>query len=123
MIWYIGHLRYGDFNSIKVRLEHGSGSWVMISARFQFHKGAIRTRDPDCVRAKPHQFQFHKGAIRTLLLRNGRRLHLDFNSIKVRLELQGRKLQFAHLQFQFHKGAIRTKADEGATYPGNISIP
>ena len=33
-----------------------------------------------------YPFQFHKGTIRTLLLRNGRRLHLDFNSIKVQLE-------------------------------------
>ena len=54
-------------------------------------------------------FQFHKGTIRTLLLRNGRRLHLDFNSIKVRLEQGLRPERRIIPAFQFHKGTIRTE--------------
>ena len=52
------------FNSIKVRLEH----------------------QRETLKAKITTFQFHKGAIRTVLLVVRLLLHLDFNSIKVRLE-------------------------------------
>ena len=54
------------FNSIKVRLEQGSLSMPRILLKFQFHKGTIRTASD----VKYDDF--------------GR----DFNSIKVRLELE-----------------------------------
>ena len=74
------------FNSIKVRLEHYSFLNKWMEAKFQFHKGAIRTL---CLLLRYLIFPY-------------------FNSIKVRLE----PTLFAELQelflFQFHKGAIRT---------------
>ena len=43
---------------------------------------------PDNTNIEQNAFQFHKGTIRTYLLRLGVRIvELDFNSIKVRLEL------------------------------------
>ena len=54
-----------NFNSIKVRLERNTSNITSEGSRFQFHKGAIRTVRPTDV---------------TVPL-------LDFNSIKVRLEL------------------------------------
>ena len=53
-------------------------------------------------------FQFHKGAIRTLIECNYSDKYLDFNSIKVRLELSAQLDQINFTTFQFHKGAIRT---------------
>ena len=76
-------------------------------------------------------FQFHKGTIRTLSLRDNLSLSLDFNSIKVRLELimmsfallmlsdfnsikvrlepcTAVRLSSPRTKFQFHKGTIRT---------------
>ena len=55
-----------------------------------------------------NEFQFHKGAIRTVLHAAVRLHHLDFNSIKVRLEQQGGNIYYESPEFQFHKGAIRT---------------
>ena len=92
--------------------------------RFQFHKGAIRTKEepaapvkqPDfnsikvrlehpesCHRIDGRIFQFHKGTIRTLMW------SIPYINIPL---------------FQFHKGTIRT----GFSFPGsqvgaNISIP
>ena len=76
------------------------------------------------------KFQFHKGAIRTYAVRTDNVSAFNFNSIKVRLELQQRflqddclinfnsikvRLELQRLEsaasvhgFQFHKGAIRT---------------
>ena len=78
--------------------------------RFQFHKGAIRTRGVEALVSVHLAFQFHKGAIRT----NGKylsRIKLnDFNSIKVRLELNPTpESSIYKIPFQFHKGAIRTQ--------------
>ena len=77
-------------------------------------------------------FQFHKGAIRTFAISQSSSLFVNFNSIKVRLELlQVFLLDTIYINFnsikvrlepavnlifeeplpifQFHKGAIRTK--------------
>ena len=71
-----------------MRLEHGTvevGS--QFSVTFQFHKGAIRTRQD----AVPMRLLCH------------------FNSIKVRLELTPACARIMRVRvFQFHKGAIRT---------------
>ena len=75
------------FNSIKVRLEHGVLIYQPQGAAFQFHKGAIRTREVNAFQRSSSSFQFHKGAIRT------RNHSLGICDI---------------LPFQFHKGAIRT---------------
>ena len=56
------------FNSIKVRLEHTYSNDAVISFKFQFHKGAIRTNLDRRNLFTAKIFQFHKGAIRTHLL-------------------------------------------------------
>ena len=53
------------FNSIKVRLERASSMLSKDELLFQFHKGAIRTPEPDQRTWSAERFQFHKGAIRT----------------------------------------------------------
>ena len=52
------------FNSIKVRLERTTKGYLLITYRFQFHKGTIRT-SPILLDAEGAEFQFHKGTIRT----------------------------------------------------------
>ena len=54
-----------NFNSIKVRLELCSVIGEGSTAKFQFHKGAIRTVINLAIEYCIDQFQFHKGAIRT----------------------------------------------------------
>ena len=76
--------------------------------KFQFHKGAIRTISPPFKISSLSIFQFHKGAIRTNILVCLLTVLMDFNSIKVRLELLRIVLQRSICLFQFHKGAIRT---------------
>ena len=53
---------------------------------FQFHKGAIRTKESNQPHGHHPTFQFHKGAIRTDLISIIFFLHSSFNSIKVQLE-------------------------------------
>ena len=56
-------------------------------------------------------FQFHKGTIRTRILAVILIKFLDFNSIKVQLELwQFGICDSKRTKFQFHKGTIRTYA-------------
>ena len=55
------------------------------------------------------KFQFHKGTIRTHEREAKYQKFANFNSIKVRLELEGRIAKFIDNLFQFHKGTIRTK--------------
>ena len=74
------------FNSIKVRLEHGVLIYQPQGAAFQFHKGAIRTKNDIFLEAALYEFQFHKGAIRTQCRNSRCMLSSYFNSIKVRLE-------------------------------------
>ena len=92
-----------------MRLEHAqigsSGDYAQI---FQFHKGAIRTRNPRQVHAGNPEFQFHKGAIRTLADNPPSAPPNNFNSIKVRLEPKHADDTSYFIGFQFHKGAIRT---------------
>ena len=90
------------FNSIKVRLEHAIRHTHDIPAKFQFHKGTIRTTEIE-----------HKLVI-----------FLHFNSIKVRLELRLASLILLAELFQFHKGTIRTHkiCNDHYTYR-QISIP
>ena len=78
-----------------------------MGARFQFHKGAIRTEYIE-KKIKEILFQFHKGAIRTVLGVSVIISFFNFNSIKVRLEREWRDFGGAMPSFQFHKGAIRT---------------
>ena len=118
------------FNSIKVRLEHYSFLNKWMEAKFQFHKGAIRTlclllrylifpyfnsikvrleRPARCGQNKiGGAFQFHKGAIRTATLSGLFIQDSYFNSIKVRLEQTTIPSTRRVFLFQFHKGAIRT---------------
>ena len=58
----------GNFNSIKVRLELMKLKLLKPISLFQFHKGAIRTRDAMKNIPLNQAFQFHKGAIRTVHL-------------------------------------------------------
>ena len=56
-------------------------------------------------------FQVHKGAMRTAMSKPSCATMVNFNSIKVRLELVQRYVRTsAKDKFQFHKGAIRTDA-------------
>ena len=78
-----------NFNSIKVRLERELSEEAKILLKFQFHKGTIRTIVIEPSSTAPYSFQFHKGTIRT----NTAFVFLyvpalNFNSIKVRLELR-----------------------------------
>ena len=54
------------------------------------------------------KFQFHKGTIRTSMLLHSDFYLLYFNSIKVRLELNIISRKKSSRKFQFHKGTIRT---------------
>ena len=55
-----------NFNSIKVRLKHGSTTKTFSpQALFQFHKGTIKTVLKPVRRPFVRQFQFHKGTIKT----------------------------------------------------------
>ena len=91
-----------NFNSIKVRLEqrdlilNGSGL-----AKFQFHKGTIRTKYRSA-------FTYRRS---------------DFNSIKVRLELHFILNKSPFYLFQFHKGTIRTRSGAAVQFIHLISIP
>ena len=76
------------FNSIKVQLELRKFVMTIIHiAKFQFHKGTIRTAQVTSWNIVRDRFQFHKGTIRT---------HLSCYT------------QDGRHQFQFHKGTIRT---------------
>ena len=70
-------------------------------------------------------FQFHKGAIRTSYATSAGSANSDFNSIKVRLELEYSRLPLDRFNgFQFHKGAIRTSSSVFAFSDAmEISIP
>ena len=60
-------LSENNFNSIKVQLERGVKVAVCNeSAKFQFHKGTIRTSPSNQVQRALAAFQFHKGTIRTI---------------------------------------------------------
>ena len=94
-------------------------------AAFQFHKGTIRTLQMNLGVGEYKEFQFHKGTIRTGEPTTGSMPIIDFNSIKVRLELTGLDLRrYVEYSFQFHKGTIRTvqTANQLATYPDFNSI-
>ena len=82
--------------------------YVVCSAKFQFHKGAIRTELAAKTVNISYSFQFHKGAIRTTDSNPYFFTFIDFNSIKVRLELPPARDYQGRSKFQFHKGAIRT---------------
>ena len=64
-------MAHDDFNSIKVQLEHQNATTAFRAQIFQFHKGTIRT-----------SFFF------IFLLST-----LDFNSIKVQLELLSKNVR------------------------------
>ena len=85
-----------------MQLERLANKEDRFAITFQFHKGAIRTREADGrVAGQPR-----------------------FNSIKVQLELLRRARNQRGQQFQFHKGAIRT-GNVGADYTCYtvVSIP
>ena len=91
--------------AIRTKEKYGKGCCI---PPFQFHKGAIRTLILFDNFFGKILFQFHKGAIRTPLRIIPLRVHLYFNSIKVRLEHSGKEGWQTIREFQFHKGAIRT---------------
>ena len=97
------------FNSIKVRLELDVPPlFPVVLNVFQFHKGTIRTNGRIREDRQILQFQFHKGTIRTEWWLYWLNAFSYFNSIKVRLEPQGRWTRLTRNSFQFHKGTIRT---------------
>ena len=102
--------QYKYFNSIKVRLERLVLFPVLFYPSFQFHKGTIRTLLRYFFYLLAKEFQFHKGTIRTNPYPTLCRRLVNFNSIKVRLELLILCYIHQRLQFQFHKGTIRTKS-------------
>ena len=75
------------FNSIKVRLELACFLCPRSAVLFQFHKGTIRTGIVRLLHLDVEKFQFHKGTIRTVRRLLYQYWRLNFNSIKVRLEL------------------------------------
>ena len=76
-----------DFNSIKVRLEHGL-PYEKAAKALNFNSIKVRLELADeILQLCCCLFQFHKGAIRTHLISLFLNLILYFNSIKVRLEL------------------------------------
>mgnify|MGYP004539954787 CR=1 FL=1 len=77
---------------------------------FNFNSITVRLELPPApiTRAPSPQFQFHKGAIRTPVISAISLEDIDFNSIKVRLELTANVFVNNAYEFQFHKGAIRT---------------
>ena len=75
------------FNSIKVRLEQLGVDDTLGFEVFQFHKGTIRTGSGVKLSLFLVKFQFHKGTIRTKTFTVGEPGLVNFNSIKVRLEL------------------------------------
>ena len=116
----------GNFNSIKVRLEqHHRFSNAPTARSFQFHKGTIRTTFSVCRIHFGAQFQFHKGTIRTFAVFIVTIKINDFNSIKVRLELDNREeATVIEFEFQFHKGTIRTSSSASLrASSAAISIP
>ena len=75
---------------------------------FQFHKGTIRTKiSPSCF---PLSLNFNSIKVRLELIDAVDTAHqnTNFNSIKVRLELAALIHSTQLAQFQFHKGTIRT---------------
>ena len=105
---------------------------------FQFHKGTIRTINQCSRSLHHHEFQFHKGTIRTVPFSVEAESRLNFNSIKVRLELlivnkhfyllshfNSIKVRLEPLSrtvanqpstFQFHKGTIRTNRNRPTVF-------
>ena len=69
------------------------------------------------------RFQFHKGAIRTRFHAGNTSRDSHFNSIKVRLERGTVAAGAGYVLFQFHKGAIRTDVQLTETLINIISIP
>ena len=122
---------YSGFNSIKVRLKEDGGANSDVVAKFQFHKGAIKSLLLEAEGVVFAGFQFHKGAIKRRLELQLRAFVVGFNSIKVRLKAAMRLLSFSMssrcfnsikvrlkdqrawelhgrvVEFQFHKGAIK----------------
>ena len=80
-------LRY--FNSIKVRLEPIQDA-TKEDGHLHFNSIKVRLEPLRASRqaAQSPQFQFHKGTIRTFLEQGSILSQLNFNSIKVRLELR-----------------------------------
>ena len=74
------------FNSIKVRLEQATGERNETERTFQFHKGAIRTLRADAQTIR--EINFNSIKVRLELTYDDDHLPLFsyFNSIKVRLE-------------------------------------
>ena len=91
------------FNSIKVRLEHNN------------LQGELYQASP---------FQFHKGTIRTPLCPIPRTSRIDFNSIKVRLELDALDgVALGEVHFNSIKVRLELDLNEIKVATSNISIP
>ena len=86
---------------------------IAVPARFQFHKGTIKTRVFATLMHAVDLFQFHKGTIKTCTLTSSKLTETHFNSIKVQLKHKCHKRGIYLLKFQFHKGTIKTETREG----------
>ena len=98
MVWKRHLLR---FNSTKVRLRHTIKIITMSTARFQFHKGSIKT----------HYRCIYNGEVSS------------FNSTKVRLRLLLDSTLIRYATFQFHKGSIKTPRLCSTPTSHSVSIP
>jgi len=99
---------------------------ILITAIFQYQKGAIKTQETYRLSIQAVDFQYQKGAIKTIQMRpSSGDLRSTFNTKKVRLKLH---LSTYRLQlprhFQYQKGAIKTRRSrlsDGRL--GALSIP
>ena len=97
------------FNSIKVQLEPALQTSSFTTLRnFNSIKVQLEPSAPSHQCPLSTVFQFHKGTIRTIKSLFVLKIFLDFNSIKVQLELLGELCMPSYREFQFHKGTIRT---------------
>ncbi len=99
---------YSYFNSIKVQLKRNKTIIRCATAKFQFHKGTIKTGIAGTGLGLGIAFQFHKGTIKTRVLLQVLHLLTNFNSIKVQLKPHATCFSEPSSSFQFHKGTIKT---------------
>ena len=81
---------------------------VILTLLFQFHKGTIRTILVVVLVDEDHDFNSIKVRLELDGISSSVDKKLNFNSIKVRLEPTGPFANEKVTTFQFHKGTIRT---------------
>ena len=93
-----------------MRLEPNTLAGSFTHIEFQFHKGAIRTKETLGEDGLDRHFNSIKVRLELSISLFSACLFSDFNSIKVRLERLRGLPTAPNMGFQFHKGAIRTGA-------------